>query len=1279
MAKIGRNDPCPCGSGKKYKKCHGNPSITPPPLASFDDALATVHDELLGLEEQGFGEIGAGLPQLLNDFRSYDRIAAMSAVAGLASVAENHIRVAQLDCLLHLIAIHCNGDDPVTVTALDRWLSEFLARSPLRRRVDPAEDVAVGNVMTQSGNYRIFTGTESNPDYYLQDVLDAIKSGPAVLNTLRKECDSVLKISELLAMRKGYDRLTGEPQSEAAPVWIPVTNEALWALSQQSVLDASDLARLGIDRDQIMPFSINIEEFSTRASRVKVGAIRRQPFITIGDLVLVAHPTSLAMALIWHIFSCVKSAGMLHGLEIALKKIQAKRTLNQARRGVPAADALLSVLSTERGSLDRYVSQTAFRFDRDKYLHLLFLHDEGEEIALAGPASTWHPPFGGVFADFVEDSSRRLLAEGRCRGGLTLVVIGGVWRSCAIAVPRQLSAQCGIQVWSSADLDRLMLNEDRWKLLLWKLSMQVRALEDMGIRLEADSDANLYSMWAHHDYRLARHDDEKRHFGYVGYGPDFIFDMRLENRLGTDDHATYRPDRGAWERVAKIHSRSYFKEDVRSKTYAAVRPAQNGVLQGAVETAARAWWVDCSTAVSDPARSHLIYELWESALNWVGKIAGSMDHFIPELGNENVVFDLDFSEIVTHKDWSAAGFKVLVIPAFMPMQIIGRVVSIRVPVGFLPMAYSPKNDAERLLVRTFVEAALALAAVKDDGSRSAKIIDSLALSDHDRFMHLIPARDVRDYLGALDHERPELLHDDELAFDAIHIGQEANLKVPSKHDSVESVDAALHQLVNAFWRRIEARLREVDRADFVVALLTNNERLLREHDRWRRTSRAVLSLHEDRSNILKASQAVQEKRDRTQIIGRVLIEMALCTSPLAGGRLASQSDIDYLGSQLLLLIATAAHSDAVRHGCAEPSMQVLELGDFTFGDNFMGVMQPYIASHFERTHMASVQNYDDLFTARPDQPKAQEEVFGKEFVDSFADEFGISPGRLAELGVVLGNTAIAQGALVVAENMNSFVARLSQDGFASTEVKAVQRSFMLRPRERWDNVTKPFRPKDFAPWRFRRRLSLMARPFVDLGDGRIVYAPGFVEDSFRHVVMESFSGAFETEYFDTKRMRQYAGAVNARRGLDFNKAVAGVFSAEGWHVRVEVSMKELEAPEDQAKGDVDVLAWNGNVVCACECKELLFARNVSEVADQLKRFRGSPGDDLDKHLRRARFIQSNPHKLLRITNLERPRVVPLLVTSKTVPMQFSKTVTAQVVSADQITPEFLTCLLRANS
>jgi hypothetical protein len=46
MAKIGRNDPCPCGSGKKYKKCCQDQSVAQPvddvwhTLRAVDDRLA---------------------------------------------------------------------------------------------------------------------------------------------------------------------------------------------------------------------------------------------------------------------------------------------------------------------------------------------------------------------------------------------------------------------------------------------------------------------------------------------------------------------------------------------------------------------------------------------------------------------------------------------------------------------------------------------------------------------------------------------------------------------------------------------------------------------------------------------------------------------------------------------------------------------------------------------------------------------------------------------------------------------------------------------------------------------------------------------------------------------------------------------------------------------------------------------------------------------------------------------------------------------------------------
>ncbi len=34
MAKVGRNDLCPCGNGKKYKKCHGSPLLPVEPAGS---------------------------------------------------------------------------------------------------------------------------------------------------------------------------------------------------------------------------------------------------------------------------------------------------------------------------------------------------------------------------------------------------------------------------------------------------------------------------------------------------------------------------------------------------------------------------------------------------------------------------------------------------------------------------------------------------------------------------------------------------------------------------------------------------------------------------------------------------------------------------------------------------------------------------------------------------------------------------------------------------------------------------------------------------------------------------------------------------------------------------------------------------------------------------------------------------------------------------------------------------------------------------------------------
>jgi len=188
-------------------------------------------------------------------------------------------------------------------------------------------------------------------------------------------------------------------------------------------------------------------------------------------------------------------------------------------------------------------------------------------------------------------------------------------------------------------------------LLLWKLSMQRSALEGLGISFEAHSDANLYSMWTHHDYRLIPRDSGPDSPSYVAYGPEFIFDMRLDNRSGMDDHCVYRPDRANWERVRKLNSRSHFKEDSDKKTYGALIPLANGTLEGSVESARRGWWVDCSTTVSNRVRRHLVYNVWETAVKWVERIAPTLDELIPELGSDN---DIGLCRSPPTRQWGRA-------------------------------------------------------------------------------------------------------------------------------------------------------------------------------------------------------------------------------------------------------------------------------------------------------------------------------------------------------------------------------------------------------------------------------------------------------------------------------------------------------------------------------------------------------------------------------------------------------------------------------------------------
>ncbi len=508
--------------------------------------------------------------------------------------------------------------------------------------------------------------------------------------------------------------------------------------------------------------------------------------------------------------------------------------------------------------------------------------------------------------------------------------------------------------------------------------------------------------------------------------------------------------------------------------------------------------------------------------------------------------------------------------------------------------------------------------------------------------------------------------DADIHFADAGIGYEAGISEPEVIEDRGQCKEFLNRVVDAFWERCRRRLEKIDRRSLVMRCLRNNEAVIAEQDNWTRTRRAVAALHKDQADVLAASQMAREKMDRTQISHRLLVEMAICTCPQVGGGDATQEDIDYLGAQVLQMVATAQESDAMRADAIPAWVRIALAGDVRLSSDFSDLMRPYLSSHFEISHRRDIQDYERYLSEPTRGTKTQEEVFGRPFVQAFLEEYGISPARLADIATVLAQDAHEHQVNIIASSIGSLQVLLRKAGFSEVEIDSLFQHFLLPPRPAWTKVSPPFRSKDWWPWRYRRRLSLMTRPLVGLNDSEVAYAPAFCEDSFRHVVMEAYTGAFDTEYFTSSAMKKYIGAANAKRGLAFNKSAAAKFKELGWKVWTEVEMNRLRCPREEASGDIDVIAEKDGIVYLCECKDLSFARTITEVVEQLGRFQGKHGDDLWKHLRRVKWVQRNAVQLRHVVGQQAAEVRSLLITSKIVPMQHLKGFLEQVVPIDSL-------------
>ena len=630
-------------------------------------------------------------------------------------------------------------------------------------------------------------------------------------------------------------------------------------------------------------------------------------------------------------------------------------------------------------------------------------------------------------------------------------------------------------------------------------------------------------------------------------------------------------------------------------------------------------------------------------------------------------------------------------------------VIIRLPRGFQSLLNRAPNDGERALLEE-VGYALVLSMhqpgpeAADKGVRDAfrsAVVEAVAAcmgGPDARAMHVWHTTNPLDLVDATEVGEPRFVAEEDraawqLAFahraglrgmaldettsspaltDALPGADGARREAPVRITGERPVVRALHAAVDELWRGLREQLTLIDGPALVDLLTRNLESIFRDRSHWRRTARALLALHGETDDVADISGRREADRARASAAGRVLIEMALCECRASGGRCASLSDLDRALAGVALLLEIAADADAVRGGlmpaelAADPN-GALRLDGRTLAD--------VVGAYGRDTHAAELKaaaaGYDALFAPRAGRGGDESEAdimpaWSRDdaFAAAYHAEFGLTYDRVIDAVAELLDLANGEGR-VVRTTRGEIRERLRERrGYTDTEVEAFFGAMALERRARWDEAPPGFLARDWEPWRYRRRLSVSARPLACFGggdDAPCIFGVAQLGASLTYVLEAIRSAWLPTEYFRSEEMRRYRGSVAERLGLDFEREVASRCQEVGWFTRQGVSMRSLGAPDQL--GDVDVIVWRADrdVLWLVECKRLQPTRTITEIVERLRQFRGESGDALGRHLSRTAWVRRHWDAVRQALRLpETVRVAePLLVTSARMPMRYA--------------------------
>ena len=1276
MKDIGRNDPCPCGSGKKYKKC------------------CWVSDQKLDKKKLKPDEPINN--QLKSFLKTYSKIDLFKILGALQLIPKNHGKNVRFEELSSKILENACLDAPkVPHLEVEAFFSKYYMHHYLE---DPISTFHTESIIFFYGNYIVFPGINVHGTRILNLYLEAIfvqkNSLPEEFNErVRNGVFLILALSDLVAKNSGLKRHGFEEDSDTL-IKILVENELLKlkesvTFTIEKIQDIANHYR--INRTAINDFIIESDSNAAIETEDAESPFITKPFFKTDQEIILVMPTAIVNCLLEFIIRVAKEMDCFQELLTCYFDYQWKKT----REVLDSFGWKETTIELPLNPLNLNVNEKVFSFDNDKLAYVCLVRQSAISSHTKEESKHEQSPeepidAGEAFQNPMEeyDSRERKVIEyleklnkENKHKYFSLYIISEFGKDVFFLGGRTPEKENQSLSIGFCEIELLSHQANIDNLTLWKFAKAINIAQKRTQVTSFGGTLEAYAIYRDNHESFLPVNESVPDVTFVAIGNSIDLERSIIEKR--DEHAALKfTDKGLVP-IPVFRCRDYapiYKQKEKIKLHLLL-----------IECYQCPVWVTNYQAPSKEAKE-FINSFTEAVVFWLYKMSADLfPYFNQFLNREPVEFQIYIEPQLLDS------FKTDLIeekPLVFTTDIEENRVKINIPFEIAFWLYCADNVGEQELMKSVLlglrgyinqkekSCKLEESNIKEIISKimqpsNAKMIlfnDSLNNPKLDSRM-LLPFRAIQDY-------------DISRTLECIVSWLPKSYKIPSQINTLVEKVKLCNKIVEGLIEQLDYRLKEFNAGELVKWLLHFHERCVYEKAiREIRIPAKIACFSDFNTEVEKFDQTYRDVTGTTLAL-RCLIEF-VGSRPYYGTKWPNIDDIDELLAIVDQVIRWGMLSDSIHLGLENPDIGLLPSGRIgTTRQSSKELYKPFYKVKLEEEIFEYEKDFDFIMEKRNHELNDSSVKFLDKLNEAFIDEWGISWVQIKEFIWVL---------IAIGEERKEQVVEMDEDklftilsikipDFDKELIIGILTRITIPLREKIDKPPEGFDQSEIYPWKYNREISFLRRPVIciKLLDGNSYYywSKRHLISSLENVIKLVHEGRLKAS-IPKGKLKLLLNKINLKKGKVFRDLVCEWLKKNSnlGVIDFEIEIKpngHLNSPENL--GDIDILAINDaeKKVFSIECKNTVEARIIHEMKTEIDSYLGKDGvsGKIIKHLKRDEYLKRNIHQIKEFvthepgfkdkvwSDIDKYVVISIIITSNEIPLPFitSHTVPFPIIS-----------------